>query len=74
MGRSNVATGRIAEVRYRAGQDYFFSLHSHQFWCPVELVHWFTTDRYCDESRNSGIGPEVDFLGNELLRQLHDNN
>jgi hypothetical protein len=31
---------------------------------------------YCDEmpeSRNSGIGPEVDFLRNELLRQLHDN-
>jgi hypothetical protein len=30
----------------------------------------------CDEmaeSRNSGIGSEVDFLGNELLRQLHDN-
>jgi hypothetical protein len=25
------------------------------------------------ESRNSGIGSEVDFLGNELLRQLHDN-
>jgi hypothetical protein len=24
------------------------------------------------ESRNSGIGSEVDFLGNELLRQLHD--
>jgi hypothetical protein len=31
---------------------------------------------YCDgmpESRNSGIGSEVDFLGNTLLRQLHDN-
>jgi hypothetical protein len=31
---------------------------------------------YCDEmpeSRNSGIGSEVDFLGNELLRQLHEN-
>jgi hypothetical protein len=31
---------------------------------------------YCDEmpeSRNSGIGSVVDFLGNELLRQLHDN-
>jgi hypothetical protein len=31
---------------------------------------------YCDEmleSRNSGIGSEVDFLSNELLRQLHDN-
>jgi hypothetical protein len=31
---------------------------------------------YCDgmpESRNSGIGSEVDFLGNELLSQLHDN-
>jgi hypothetical protein len=30
----------------------------------------------CDEiheSRNSGIGSEVDFLGNELFRQLHDN-
>jgi hypothetical protein len=30
----------------------------------------------CDEmpeSRNSGIESEVDFLGNELLRQLHDN-
>jgi hypothetical protein len=25
------------------------------------------------ESRNSGIGSEVDFLGNELMRQLHDN-
>jgi hypothetical protein len=25
------------------------------------------------ESRNSGIGSEVDFLGNELLRQLHNN-
>jgi hypothetical protein len=25
------------------------------------------------ESGNSGIGSEVDFLGNELLRQLHDN-
>jgi hypothetical protein len=25
------------------------------------------------ESRNSGIRLEVDFLGNELLRQLHDN-
>jgi hypothetical protein len=25
------------------------------------------------ESRNSGIGSEVDFLGNEILRQLHDN-
>jgi hypothetical protein len=24
------------------------------------------------ESRNSGIGSEVDFLGNELLRQLHE--
>jgi hypothetical protein len=34
------------------------------------------TWQYCDEipeSRNSGIGSEVDFLGNELLRQLHDN-
>jgi hypothetical protein len=31
---------------------------------------------YCDEmpeSRISGIGLEVDFLGNELLGQLHDN-
>jgi hypothetical protein len=31
---------------------------------------------YCDEkpgSRNSGIGSEADFLGNELLRQLYDN-
>jgi hypothetical protein len=25
------------------------------------------------ERRNSGIGSEVDFVGNELLRQLHDN-
>jgi hypothetical protein len=25
------------------------------------------------ENRHSGIGSEVDFLGNELLRQLHDN-
>jgi hypothetical protein len=25
------------------------------------------------ESRNSGIGWEVDFQGNDLLRQLHDN-
>jgi hypothetical protein len=25
------------------------------------------------ESRNSGMGSEVDFLGNELLRQLHGN-
>jgi hypothetical protein len=30
----------------------------------------------CDEmpeSRNNGIGSEVDFLGNKLLRRLHDN-
>jgi hypothetical protein len=29
----------------------------------------------CDgmpENRNGGIGSEVDFLGNELLRRLHD--
>jgi hypothetical protein len=25
------------------------------------------------ESRNSGIGLEVDFIGHELLTQLHDN-
>jgi hypothetical protein len=31
---------------------------------------------YCDEMSeigNSGIGSEVDFLGNELLRQIHNN-
>jgi hypothetical protein len=25
------------------------------------------------ENRNNRIGSEVDFLGNQLLRQLHDN-
>jgi hypothetical protein len=34
------------------------------------------TQIYCDgmpESRNSGIGSEVDSLCNELLRRLHEN-
>jgi hypothetical protein len=31
---------------------------------------------YCDEmpeGRKSGIGSEIDFLGKELLRRLHEN-
>jgi hypothetical protein len=34
------------------------------------------TPQYCEgmpESRNSGIGSEVDFLGNELLKLFDDN-
>jgi hypothetical protein len=41
-----------------------------------EVCNSVTALIYCDEtseSRNSGIRSEVDFLGNELLRQLHDN-
>jgi hypothetical protein len=41
--------------------------------CSLQMALYKT---YCDEipeSRNSGIGSEVDFLGKELLRQLHDN-
>jgi hypothetical protein len=40
------------------------------------LFDYFCHYKYCDdmpESRNSGIGSEVDFQGNELLRRLHDN-
>jgi hypothetical protein len=40
----------------------------------AKFVYTFT-HKYCDEmpeSRKSGIGSEVDFLDNELLRQLND--
>jgi hypothetical protein len=53
---------------------------SHQLYYNKLLTLLFirknTIVKYCDEipeSRNSEIGSEVDFLGNELLRQLHDN-
>jgi hypothetical protein len=39
-------------------------------------IPWYSGETCCDEmpeSRNSGIGSEVYFLGNELLRQLNDN-
>jgi hypothetical protein len=57
-----VATGRIGEVRFPAGLDIIFSLHSHQLRGPVTLVHWLMTDRY--------EGPNL-FYGFSLLISAH---
>jgi hypothetical protein len=44
---------------------------------PIEPIYLPQSDvTYCDgmpESRNSGTGSKVDFLGNEFLSRLHDN-
>jgi hypothetical protein len=44
--------------------------NSHNNYCPAHFTEYYDE---MPESRNSGIGSEVDFLGYELLRQLHDN-